>query len=73
MGRYVVEVTVSTHDALRVGVVEQPRCPGSPPFHRVVVDADSDRDAVLVAAQMASATSGGMCTSAVLVDFPVPA
>lgn len=66
---YTVEVTVSDHDHLRQGVTARPWCPGARDWHRVVVEAESDQEAVLLAAQMASATST-MCTSAVLVDWP---
>ena len=68
-GVYAVDVTVSDHDSLRLGVTERPWCPGAPGWHRVLVWAASDSEARLVAAQMASATSG-MCTSAVLVSWP---
>ena len=69
---YAVDVTVSDHDNLHAGIVERRRCPGAPSWHRVLISADevaSDREAVLLAAQMASAT-GGMCTSARLVSWP---
>lgn len=72
MTAYAVDVTVSTHDHLHAGTVEHPRCPGAPTWHRVLICADEvggDREAVLLAAQMASAT-GGMCTSARLVSWP---
>ncbi|MBP2370188.1 hypothetical protein [Pseudonocardia parietis] len=70
MHRYVVEVTTASHAALRAGVTAEPRCPGAPAFHRIVVAALTDDEAVLTAAQMATATSGEMCTSTVLVEFP---
>lgn len=62
---------MSTHDALKSGVVEQPRVPGGPTWYRVLISADevsTDQEAVLLAAQMASC--GGMCTSARLVSWP---
>ena len=68
---YAVDVTVSTHDALKTGVVEMPRVPGGPAWHRVLISADeasTDQEAVLLAAQMASC--GAMCTSARLVSWP---
>lgn len=70
---YAVDVTVSTHDALRARVVELPAALGGPSYHRVFISAaevGSDREAVLLAAQMASATRG-MCTSARLVSWPM--
>ena len=70
---YTVDVTCSTHDALRHGIVELSRSPGADSWHRIEIDpADvhDDAEAVLIAAQMACATSGGMCTSAVLVSWP---
>lgn len=73
MTAYLVDVTCSTHDELRRGVVEQPRVPGGDTWHRIAVDpaeVSGDAEAVLVAAQMACCTSGGMCTSAVLVSWP---
>lgn len=71
-GVYAVDVTVSTHDALRAGVIELGAAAGGPSWHRVLISGDeagTDRDAVLLAAQMAAAT-GGVCTSAVLVSWP---
>ena len=68
---YVVDVTVSTHDALKAGVLEQQRVPGGASWYRVLISADevgSDQEAVLLAAQMASCA--GMCTSARLVSWP---
>jgi hypothetical protein len=62
---YAVDVTVSTHDDLKAGVVEVG-------WFRVLISADevsSDCEARLLAAQMASATFG-MCTSATLVSWP---
>ena len=53
-----VDVEVSSHDLLRAGVVAA-RVRGSQrTWHRVVVDAGTPEDAVLVAAQMAAATCG---------------
>jgi hypothetical protein len=69
---YAVDVTVSNHDHLHAGTIEASRCPGAPTWHRVLIAADEvtgDAEAVLLAAQMASAT-GGMCTSARLVSWP---
>jgi hypothetical protein len=51
---YSFDVTVSTHDLLKVGVVAV-RLPGSSErHHRIVVAAESRNEAALVAAQMAS-------------------
>lgn len=51
---YSFDVTVSTHDLLRVGVTAA-RLYGSPErHHRIVVGADSRNEASLIAAQMAS-------------------
>jgi len=68
---YAVDVTVSTHDDLKAGVVARPRVPGGGAWYRVLISADevsTDQEAVLLAAQMASC--GGMCTSARLVSWP---
>jgi hypothetical protein len=68
---YAVDVTVSTHDALREGTVELSRCPGARSWHRILIAASevgSDQEAVLLAAQMA--THSGTCTSARLVSWP---
>ena len=67
-GVYAVDVTVSDHDHLRRGVIAKPMFGLT--WHRVLVAADSDHEAVLVASQMASCT-GGMCTSAELVSWPI--
>lgn len=67
MSHYAVDVTVSDHDSLRSGVVERPVAGRT--WHRILVAAASDAEAVLIAAQMASCT-GGMCTSAQLVSWP---
>ena len=57
---YSFDVTVSTHDLLKVGVTEV-RMWGAPAsHHRVVVAAGSRDEAALVAAQMASCR--GVCT-----------
>lgn len=69
---YAVDVTVSTHDALRAGVTERSYALGGPTWHRVLIADDevlTDREAVLLAAQMASCA--GMCTSARLVSWPI--
>jgi hypothetical protein len=65
---YAVDVTVTTHDALKAGVLALPVVPGGPDWYRILVAADSDWEAVLVASQMASCH--GMCTSAELVSWP---
>ena len=70
---YEVDVTCSTHEDLRKGVLERPRVPGADTWHRVLIgrnEVSSDQEAVQLAAQMACCTSGGMCTSAVLVSWP---
>jgi hypothetical protein len=62
---YAVDVTVSSHDELKRGVVERA-------WLRVLISADevhSDQEAVLLAAQMAHATEGYV-TSARLVSWP---
>lgn len=60
MASYSFDVTVSTHDLLRAGVVAA-RLPGCPEdHHRVVVAAGSRNEAALIAAQMASCH--GVCT-----------
>lgn len=70
MSHYAVDVTFATHDGLKRGVVERP-WRGGRTWHRILISADevtSDREAVLLAAQMA--TGPGMCTSAKLVSWP---
>lgn len=79
MGIYKVQVTVSNHDALKdpdrrrdgSSVAVHWAVNGRTDFaaHDIVVEADSDHEAVLIASQMASCT-GGMCTGAVLSDWP---
>lgn len=84
-GIYKVLVTVSTHDFLKEGrTAVSPFVNGREPFERqVVVWAESDHEAVLIAAQMASCTSGlldptqredRLSGSGVRVDvsYPVP-
>jgi hypothetical protein len=57
---YSFDVTVSTHDLLKAGVVTA-RLPGSPErHHRIVVAADTRNEAALIAAQMTS--WWGVCT-----------
>lgn len=60
MAVFSFDVTVSTHDLLKVGVTAGRffGCPAN--HHRVVVSADDRDDAALVAAQMASCH--GVCT-----------
>jgi len=60
---YVVEVALSSHDALKVGVVELER-------RKYLLLAEGDVDAVLGATQWAHSTSGLIPTGALLVDFP---
>jgi hypothetical protein len=70
---YEVDVTVSTHAALRRGVVELPRVPGADTWHRIRIDASevsSAGEARLLAEQMACCMADGMCTSAVVVGWP---
>lgn len=70
---YAVEVEVSTHDALKDGVLALSRSLGGSDFTTVYVsalEAHSDDEAVLVACQMAACTSGGMPTTARLVSWP---
>lgn len=64
MSNFTVDVTVSTHDDVKDGVLAQKIKGGQFSWHRILVSADSDLDALLVASQMASLH--GMCTSAVL-------
>lgn len=53
-----VDVTLSTHNLLKAGVTEA-RLPGSPHrHHRVVVEADTVADGLLLAAQLAHTTHG---------------
>lgn len=70
-GIYKVLTTVSTHDFLKEGrTAVSPFLNGREPFERhVVVWAESDYEAVLIAAQMSTCT-GGMCTGAILSDWP---
>lgn len=73
MNIYAVDVTVSTHDGLHAGVVEMPYCAGGQTWRRVLLssdEVDSDHDAVLLAVQMTTTTTGLMCTSARLVSWP---
>lgn len=71
MGIYKIMVTVSNHDALKEGrTALHWAVNGREPFQRqVIVEADSDGEAMLIASQMASCT-GRMCTGAVLSDWP---
>ncbi len=55
------DVEVSTHDALREGVLALKLYGAQHAFHRVVVAADTIDEAALIAAQMASCH--GMCTA----------
>jgi len=64
MNQYTVEVSSASHEDLQRGCVESRRT-------RVVLLADDDVDAVLLACQIAHCTAGGrMPTAALLVDFP---
>lgn len=72
-GAYVVEVECSTHDDLRRGVLAIPRGREGLLYSIVVVSTDevrSDSEAMLVAAQIAGCTSGGMPTSTALISWP---
>lgn len=51
---FAFDVTVSTHDLLREGVTEARLYMGEATHHRIVVGADSEAEAFLVAGQMAS-------------------
>lgn len=72
---YVVEVEVSSHDDLRLGVLALRRdVPGGRNYSTVHVsrhEVGSDSEAMCVAAQIAACTSGGMPTATRLVSFPV--
>jgi hypothetical protein len=71
-GCWAVDVTVSTHDALKQGVTELPYARGGPTWHRIFFAADevsTDVEAVVLAAQMCM-PPGGMCTGARLVSWP---
>lgn len=73
MDYYAIDVTVSDHDSLKQGIIARPALLGGPTWHRIIISADhatNDVDALLLAAQMASST-GGMCTSAELVSWPI--
>lgn len=62
---YSFDVTVSTHDLLKAGVVAA-RLPGSSErHHRIVVAAESRNEAALLAAQMARRVDGSarVCTT----------
>ena len=75
MDHYAIDVTVSDHESLKQGITARPAVPGGPTWHRILISADhaiNDVDALLLAAQMASCT-GGMCTSAELVSWPMTA
>jgi len=63
IARYVVEVDTALHDDVKAGRT-------ATRTSRVALVAANDTDAVLVAAQIAACTSGGMPTAARLVDFP---
>lgn len=70
---YTIEVEASTHDLLREGVLAMPRGHEGLDYSVVVVSAEevsSDAEAMLVAAQVAACTSGGMPTRTTLVDWP---
>ena len=64
MDVYVVEIALSSHDALKLGIVELER-------RKYALIADSDADAVLGAALWAITTSGLIPTGALLVNFPI--
>jgi hypothetical protein len=51
------DVTVSTHDLLKAGVVAARLWGSQERHHRIVVAADSRNEAALIAAQMASCTA----------------
>lgn len=63
LARYLVEVDTALHDEVKEGRT-------ATRTSRVAVAAANDYDAVLVAAQMATCTSGGMPTATRLLDFP---
>lgn len=68
-----IEVEASTHELLQQGVLAMPRGREGLRYSVVVVAAGavrSDAEALLVAAQMAACTSGGMPTQTDLVSWP---
>ena len=63
---YSFDVTVSSHDLLKRGIVEA-RLFGSPHHHhRVVIASSNDTDASLAAAQMAACIPGAIVTGTYL-------
>lgn len=64
LARYVVEVDAATHDDVKAGRV-------ATSTSWIEVAAANDQDAVLVAAQIAACTAGGMPTATRLLDFPI--
>lgn len=68
-----IEVECSTHDLLQQGVLAMPRGYEGLAYSVVVVspgEVRSDSEAMLLAAQMAACTSGGMPTRTDLVSWP---
>lgn len=59
---FTVKVSLSTHDAVKAGVLVTRT-------HFVTLLADTDTDATLTAILMAAGHSGGMPTSATIVDI----
>lgn len=73
MHRYTVEVDTATHADLmgdKEAGIPRRTCTRT---SRIVVLAEDDHEAILVATQMAACTSRGMPTAARLLDFPLPA
>jgi hypothetical protein len=60
MAVYSFDVTVSTHDLLKAGVIAARLWGSQERHHRIVVVAESRNEAALLAAQMASIH--GVCT-----------
>jgi hypothetical protein len=74
---YVVQVEVSTHGALRRGVLAAPRAlcgvPGGADYTIVIVSPDevaTDAEAQRLAAQVAACSSGMMPTRTTLISWP---
>lgn len=73
---YVVEVEVSTHEALKQGALALPRGHEGLDYSVVVVSAQevrTDAEAMCVAAQVAACSSGAMPVKTTLISWPVEA
>lgn len=54
MAVFTVDVEVSSHDLLKRGILATRLHGSQRTWHRILVDADDERDAVLLAAQIAA-------------------